>query len=184
MEVINAEYSWNTRSTGFFRDPVQYEEGERLNRQYMSEEGLPVEIFGPGGLYGDVCNLLYGPQAGPLMAAYYRESAEVPNRGEVRTENPSGLEAMRRPMQLSYLPMMWDRLYAIPRHWRDLALDGQTWGEEITNERYLGLMAQLKLTPEELHRRLVRHWTVLGELNTRGGRISRRRWMLVRSRVA
>ena len=164
MQVIDAEYSWNTRSTGFYRDPIRYEETTRLWRQFMSEEGEPPELFGAGGIYEVACNLLYGPKAGPIMASYYRESAGVPDTvGE-------SIELQDRPASIrsSYLPMEWDRVYAIPRHWRDLALDSQTWSAEITNERYVEQMARLKLTPQEVHHRLVRRWTVLGELNARG----------------
>jgi len=163
MQVINAEYSWNTRSTGFFRDPARYEAAVQLWRQYMSEEGAPPELFGAGGVYEQACNLLYGPKAGPIMARYYRESAYVPDTdGERMTgQAPASIRS-------SYLPMVWDRAYAIPMHWRDLALDAQTWSKNITNERYVAEMGKLKLAPLEVHRRLVRRWTVLGQLNARG----------------
>ena len=164
MEVINAEYTWNTRSTGFFRDPKQHDAAVRLWQEFMSEEGEPPELFGPAGIYPAACNLLYGSKAGPIMASYYRESADVPDtRGE-----SADLQNTPASMRSSYLPMVWDRAYAIPKHWRDLALDSQTWNAEITNERYGKEMARLKLTPREVHRRLVRRWTVLGELNARG----------------
>jgi hypothetical protein len=169
MELINAEYCWNMCSTGFFRNPTRYSETVRLWRQFMSEEGEPPELFGAGGIYEAACNLLYGPQAGPIMASYYRESAAVPNTQAESTEHRSTPESIRTTA-FSYLPMVWDRVYAIPRHWRDLALDAQTWSAEITNERYVEQMARQKLTPEEVHHRLVRRWTVLGELNGRGAR--------------
>ena len=164
MGILNAEYSWNTRSTGFFRAPAQYDAAVDLWRRYMSEEGEPPELFGVGGIYEAACNLLYGPRACPIMTRYYRESAAVADGGEVGSE----LQNEPASIRSSYLPMMWDRTYAIPRLWRDLAIDAETWEAEITNERYLRQMSRLKLTPEEVHRRLARHWTVLGELNARG----------------
>jgi len=166
MEAINAEYSWNTRSTGFFGDPARYAATLQLWRQYMSEEGAPPEIFGEGSIYAAACNLMYGPKAGPIMAAYYRESAPVPDAGgEIANHDDTPLS-----IRSNYLPMVWDRAYAIPRHWRDLALDAQTWKVEIANERYVKEMSKLNLGPEEVHRRLVRRWTVLKELNTRGAK--------------
>ncbi len=164
MEVINAEYSWNTRSTGFYRNPARYDEAVGLWRTLMSEEGEPPELFGPGGIYETACKLLYGPQAAPIMAAYYRESASVPDAPEVSRR----LQNTPASLRSSYLPMVWDRAYAIPKHWRDLALDAQTWTPEISNERYLKEMAALRLSPQEVHHRLVRRWTVLGELNAHG----------------
>jgi hypothetical protein len=166
MEVINAEYSWNSHSTGFFRSPSRYDEAVSLWRRYMSEEGEPPELFGPAGIYRAACNLLYGPQAGEVMAAYYQESAPVPDTPEVSKrfqDTPASLRS-------SFLPMVWDRAYAIPKHWRDLALDAQTWTPEITNERYVKEMSLLGLTPREVHHRLARRWTVLSELNARGAR--------------
>jgi len=166
MEIINAEYSWNTRSTGFFQDPLQYDAAVRLAGEYMSEEGEPPELFGPGSIYEEACNRIYGPQAGRIMASYYRESAGIPDTTQVSGE----LQNQPASIRSSYLPMMWDRSYAVPRLWRDLVIDAETWGKEITNERYVQRMSRLKLTPEEVHRRLVQHWTVIGELNGRGAK--------------
>jgi glycosyl hydrolase family 20 len=163
MQIINAEYGWNTRSNGFFKDPVQYDAVKRLAEQYMSEEGEPPELFGPGSIYEVACNRLYGRQTGPIMARYYRESAGVP---EVPVSG--GLQNLPPSIRSSYLPMMWDRSYAVPRLWRDLAIDAETWGKEISNERYVKLMSRLRLSPEEVHHRLVQHWTVLEGLNRRG----------------
>jgi hypothetical protein len=103
--------------------------------------------------------MLYGPQAGPFMAAWYREAADLPD-----VELPVsdvGLAA-------GYLPMTWNRLYAIPEHWRHLAPDSKTWGPEIANEAYAAAVARLKLDRGELHRRLARRWRISAELNRKG----------------
>jgi hypothetical protein len=113
MELIHAEYSWNMRSTGFFRDPLSYKEAESEHRRYM-QPGEPKQMFDADGIYGAACNLLYGPAAGPIMAGYYKESVWLPDTpGKPDPE----------PWEESYLPMTWDRVYAVPSHWRHLALD-------------------------------------------------------------
>jgi len=159
MELINAEYTWNTRSTGFFRDPQRHAEATNLRRQYI-QPGEPRELFGAGGIYETACNLLYGPKAGPIMADYYKESAWLP-------ETPASATEQAGSSQL-YLPMTWDRAFAAPSHWRHLALDAKTWGAQITNEAYLREMGRLNINREELHRRLARRWSLLAALNAKG----------------
>ena len=78
MELINAEYSWNTKSSGFYKVPATNKEADTLWHRYMYFENEPQEIFGKGGLYERVCERLYGETAGPIMAEYYRESAWLP----------------------------------------------------------------------------------------------------------
>jgi hypothetical protein len=157
MELIDAEYSWNMRSTGFFRDPLTYKEAESERLRYI-RPGEPRQMFGAGGIYEAACNLLYGPAAGPIMAAYYKESAWVP-------DTPGKPDPER--WEESYLPMTWDRAYAVPSHWRHLALDAKTWPAKITNEAYLREMARLKIGRKEL-RRLARRWVVVAQLNAKG----------------
>lgn len=160
QEVIDAEYSWNTRSTGFFREPRNYDHARQLWFQYMYGKDQPSEMFGPNGVYRTACNLLYGPEAGPIMASYYEESEWIPDR---EAENRLGDAVTPR-----FLPMTWNRAYAIPRHWRDLAVDSSTWSPSITDEAYLKALGGLNLSPEELHRRLARYWAILAQLNSKG----------------
>ncbi|GEM_PF-1320519 len=164
MEVFNAEYSWNTRSAGFYRSPLRNTEAVDLWRRYIYEENQPAELFAPGGLYDAACELLYGPTAGPIMKAYYRESAWLPDR---QGPAPSGGRYYYARVR-NYLPMTWNRAYAIPSHWRHLALDSKTWGPEISNEAYGAAVAALKIDRRELHRRLARRWRMVSELNAKG----------------
>ena len=159
MELINAEYSWNVQSTGTSRVPFTYDEGRRMLATYAYQQNQPPEIFAPGKLYDRVCNLLYGSKAGPIMADYYRLSREV-------AEHPASPSSLERPM--TYLPLTWDRAYAAPSHWRHLVQDSFSWGTAITDETYSAALARMHLTPGELHRRLMRRWTISSELNREG----------------
>lgn len=163
MAVVNAEFTWNARSPGY-RNPRTYDETVALDRQFIYEPDQPAEIFGPGGLYPRVCELLYGSKAGPIMADYYRQSAWIPDV-EIKAASSS-----RGYYMNSYLPSTWNRAYAIPTHWRALALDSKTWGLELDNERYLAAFRPLKIDRQELHRRLSRRWSVAAGLNARGAR--------------
>jgi hypothetical protein len=61
--------------------------------------------------------------------------------------------------------MSWNRAYALPSHWRHLALDSKTWTEEISNERYAERFARMGIDRKELHRRLARRWRIGADLN-------------------
>ena len=157
MAVINAEYAWNTHYTGLARKSGRNEEVVGLYHRYMLEPRQPPEIFGPGGIYELACKLLYGLRAAPIMASYYQENAWVPDTG---VDYESG--------KATYLPMTFNRAYATPVHWRDLALDSKSWGLNISNETYAAEFAGLQIDRKELHRRLARRWSVLADLNARG----------------
>ncbi len=163
MELINAEYSWNTRPNGFSQVPATYQEGRQILAKDAYRENEPREIFGPGGLYERVCKMLYGAQAGPIMAEYYRLSKELPELPEQSAQ----ADSLERPM--SWLPLTWDRAYAAPSHWRHLIQDSFSWGTEINDETYTAALKRMKLEPGELHRRLMRRWQIGAELNRQGG---------------
>ena len=164
MEVINAEYTWNTRSTGFFRSPRTFAEAMRLNLLYIYGKDQPPELFGPGGIYQRACELLYGAKAGPIMESYYGESAYVPDTQPEEKE----LADLKEYLHSTYLPAMSDRVYAIPEHWKDLRSDSNTWGKQISAGYYAKEVARLGLSPRELQHRLARHWTALAGLNAKG----------------
>jgi hypothetical protein len=166
MEILNAAYSWNTRSGGCFRHPLRNTEALDLWRRYIYQENQPKELFGHGGLFETACELLYGLTAGPIMQKYYNESAWLPDREAAGS--PDGRYDYARVH--SYLPMTWNRAYAVPSHWRHLALDSKTWGIEISNDAYAAAVTALKIDRSELHRRLARRWQIVSELNTKGAR--------------
>jgi hypothetical protein len=159
MELINAEYSWNVRSTGFYRVPRTFNEATAMRRRFMLEDE-PKELLAPDGLFRAACNLLYGAKAGPIMADYYLAYTRIPDAPEGRTAGNGGSS--------TYLPMTWNRAYAVPTHWRHLALDSKTWGREISNEAYARGVEALHINRAELHRRLAHRWAVVAEMNRKG----------------
>ena len=158
MEIVNAEYTWNVRSTGYYSEPRTFDEATEARRRLMSDEDKPREMV---ALYRDACNRLYGLQAGPVMADYY--SAFMPIDDVPAAPGRSG-----RYAQYTYLPMTWNHAYAIPEHWRHLALDSKSWGAEITNEAYVSSIEALKIGREELHRRQAHRWGIAAEMNRKG----------------
>ena len=168
MELISAEYSWNVRSTGFYREPRTYPEALETWRRFMFDENEPSELLAPSGLFRTACSLLYGPKAGTVMAEYYRTSASIVDVRQSEAMPRSRLDRTGGGTDRTYLPMTWDRAYPIPSHWRHLGLDSKTWGAEIDNQAYARGMESLKLTREELHRRLAHRWKVVAELNRKG----------------
>jgi hypothetical protein len=155
MEVINAEYTWNVRSRGRFRDPRQHAEAEELLYRYIYEKNQPTEIFAGGGVYETACELLYGPNAGKIMMDYYRESSWIPEE----PEKPSA-QVPNAKYYTGYLPNVWSRAYAASPHWRHLQLDSEFW--EPTAKITSGL------SRAENHRRRARRWRIVQELNTKG----------------
>jgi hypothetical protein len=94
------------------------------------------------------------------MAEYYLTYMDIADGPEIEGRGNGGSS--------SYLPMTWNRAYAAPTHWRHLALDAKTWGKEISNEAYAQGVERLKITREELHRRLARRWGIAAEMNRKG----------------
>jgi hypothetical protein len=166
MEVINAQYDWNLRPASPSRDPRTYHQAVKLWRRFAFGKNQPPELFDADSIYNRACDLLYGVKAASMMAKYYELSQWVPDTlseaAEVR-DDPANAKS-------DYLPMMWDRVYAMPEHWRDLAVDSNTWSVGIGDREYGAQVARLHITIQELHRRLARHWSILAALNTQGAR--------------
>ena len=163
MEIINAEYAWNTNAN-LVRNPRNHAEAMHMYFSYMYGESKPAELFAEGGLYQDACNLLYGKSAGPIMASYYQRSSLVPDNEQENqaARNPAGHPHSR------YLPWTKSRAYAVPEYWKDLLWDSQTWGSDIKPGRYAAAFRQLKISAGELHTRLERYWEIRAKLNTAG----------------
>ena len=195
LEVINAEYSWNRHSTGFFRDPKTYGDAMHLNLAYVFAKNYPPEIFGTGGIFERACELLYGPKAGGIMQSYYKESRWVPetepenselkalkwyldfsalptpSHYEVSSWVPSATSAIPKELTVpegDYLPLMWNRVYAVPERGKDLLFDSKTWNQEIDDRIYAAYLAPLHIDAQELHRRLARRWVIMAQLNDKG----------------
>lgn len=164
MELLAAEYSWNARSTGFFRNPSREADMDEIV-PWVYQPGQPPEIFGQGELFDRICAKLYGPGAGREMSAFYRETRLLP---ESRTSPAGDTHPYYRNRRGTYLPRTWDRVHATPQYWNHYLLDSRTWPREITDEGYLNGMQSMGIDSREVHRRLERRWSLADELNTWG----------------
>jgi hypothetical protein len=162
LQVMNAEYCWNTRSTGYVPRPETYEKTWELWIGLSENDVQPKEIYGEGGILQRACKLLYGDGAGPILEEYFgafrslQERVGMPGAIDTHQDAP--------PERKSYLPMQSNKIYALPVLWRALALDSKTWGAEIDNERMVTEMAKLKIDRLELHHRLKRRWALAGQM--------------------
>ena len=68
----------------------------------------------------------------------------------------------------AYLPMAYEKVYAMPVQWRRLALDSKSWPEEIRNEVYIQRFKSCCISRSELHARLRRQWELVGRMSERG----------------
>jgi hypothetical protein len=166
MEIVNAEYGWNVRSTGFYDDPFTSGDGWRAWHRYIHQVNGPEQISGRGGIYARACDLLYGPKAGPIMAQYYMESVWLP---DVAVKEPEGWNQYVN--RFTYLPETWNRMYAVPMHYAHLMHDSNTWRLESSSPPVVG---GVKLDRKELHRRLARRWRLMAGLNAKGADYIRR----------
>jgi hypothetical protein len=164
LEVLSAEYSWNTHSTGFFRSPAN-EAGMSGIDQWIYKPAQPPEIFGPGKLFDRICTHLYGPGAARPMNEYYRLAKWVP---DVQTPEPPPDRAYYRGRKSLYLPRIWNYVTAVPSYWYHLMIDSHTWGS-VPDDHYQGWLKGFGLTAPEVHRRLARRWRLAAELNAGGG---------------
>jgi hypothetical protein len=159
MELINAEYSWNAKTTSSPNVPRTYEQARTLLRRFAFDADQPGEIFTAGGAFQMATEHLYGAKAAIPMMQYYRESASLP-------EEQSTTAANARPM--TYLPLTWDRMYAASSHWRQLIQDSKTWRGRIEDESFSAAVERMSLSQPELHRRLARRWRIASDLNRKG----------------
>jgi hypothetical protein len=156
MELIAAEYAWNTRSSGFYRNPTRQADVDEIAR-WMHTPGEPPDIFGEGKIFDRICAKLYGEKAGKQMSSYYRLHEWLPDirhNPENQSEKKQLYYSRRTP---PYLRRVFDYVTALPTHWDYIGLEAASWKTESD-------------TPEEreLHRRRARLWRLTLELNHRG----------------
>jgi hypothetical protein len=173
QQLLNAEYDWNVHSAGFFLEPRSHDEAEALWRGLAQTDVRPAALFGPGGFLERACRRLYGEAAASPMVRHFGESVPVaPAGGEPASEKSAvGDEqaqlAAVETRKTSYLPMAYDRIYGVPVHWRRLALDSKTWGDEIRNEVFARRFAECGISRAELHARLRRQWDLVRQQTER-----------------
>jgi hypothetical protein len=163
LEILSAEYAWNMRSTGFYRDPRNQADMSGIE-QWIYRPANPPEIYGPGRLFDRICAHLYGPGAGAQMSAYYRMASWIP---DVAVPEPPADRPYYRGRRSQYLPRVWNYANAVPSYWYHLLMDSRTWGAQ-PDEKYQSSLNSFPITIEELHRRLSHRWSVAAELNRRG----------------
>lgn len=165
MEVLAAQYSWNVRGDGFYRNPSRERDLDGVEDWIYHPQRLK-ELFGPGKVFDRICARLYGTRAGAELSSYYRDMVWMPE-GEPAKQTADRL--FYRGRQSLYLPRTWNYLTAIPERWNHLLVDEMTWGDQLT-ERYQGWAKPFNLTLPDLHGRLARRWRLAGELNARGAK--------------
>ncbi len=175
QQLLNAEYTWNVRSDGFYLEPRARDEAAEVWRGLVHADDRPAAMFGAGGWLERTCRRLYGAAAAPHMVKYYSECvplrpAEAGGEGDLPTafDQVLGASAAGKP----YLPMAYAKVFGVPVHWRRLALDAKTWPETITNEVYAKRLGECGISRAELHARLGRQWDLIRQMSERSaGRV-------------
>ena len=162
LQLLNAEYSWNTRSTGYAPAPDTYQQTWDLWIGLSDNEITPDEIHGHNGLLHRACAKLYGDQAADTMAEYFTTFRTLHQEQDGSQAIETHQDAA--PQRNAYLPMTSNRVHAAGVLWKALALDSKTWPASIGNERMLQEMARLDIDRPELHRRLIRRWATTYEM--------------------
>ncbi len=148
FQLINAEYSWNSRSNGFFSDPGTYEEAVDLWRKFRANESRPGFLFDSGGLLDRVCALLYGRGAGRHIAELSRLFVSADEK-----QNPPG---------------MWAKLYPLSVLWRSLAVDSAAWTKEIADPKLKRFLNEKGVDSTGYHRNMASRWAKWKEISDEG----------------
>ena len=138
LQLINAEYSWNSRSRGFFQAPETYEEAVSLWQSYRTNQSRPGALFDKDGLLDRVCALLYGRRAGEHVAQLHSTFSLADEK-----ETPPG---------------MWPKLYPLSVLWRNLAVDSAGWSKEIGDARLKSFLAGQGMNSTEYHGNMASRW--------------------------
>jgi len=150
LQLINAEYSWNSRSNGFFADPGTYEEAVDLWKKYRVNDSLPVQVFGPDGTLERACALLYGRRAGKHVAELNRTFVLAD-----QNETP---------------PAMWTKLYPLSVLWRSLAVDAAGWTKEISDPKLKHWLSERGLDSLAYHGNMASRWAKWKDISSKGQR--------------
>ena len=154
LQLINAQFSWNVKAAGH-RTPGSYEAVHSSWRELMTNEEIPSEIIGPGGLLEKACEKLYGLQAGQLMQRYfqlYKLQPKIP---------PASASQMEEQL---LVPLMPSRVYPLPVLWRALELDRDLAGLTPTG-RTKEYFDQFDIGMEDWQQRWARLWQLYADVN-------------------
>jgi hypothetical protein len=147
FQLINAEYSWNSRSSGYSA-PGTYEEAVDLWRRYRTNESRPGALFDSGGLLERACSLLFGHGAGRHMAELNRLFVSADE-----TQTPPG---------------MWTKLYPLSVLWRSLAVDSAAWTKEINDPKLRRFLNEKGVDSAGHHKNMASRWAKWKEVTETG----------------
>jgi hypothetical protein len=148
FQLFNAEYSWNSRSNGFFTDPGTYEEALDLSKKYLMNDSRPGALFDSGGMIDRVCTLLYGRGAGRHVAELNRLFVSADEK-----QTPPG---------------MWTKLYPLSVLWRSLAVDSSGWTKEIADPKLKRFLNENTLDSTGYHRNMAARWAKWKDISDQG----------------
>lgn len=156
MELVAAEYAWNVRSNGFYRNPSRESDLDEIAR-WIHTPGEPVEMFGADGLFARICVKLYGEAAGKEMFRYYHLREWLPDVFDQPSVKAKEKPVYYRRRDPPYLGRAFDYVTALPTHWEYYAHDSLTWSK-----------LPASAAGREMHRRRARLWRLKLELSDRG----------------
>ncbi|MDA2929912.1 glycoside hydrolase family 20 zincin-like fold domain-containing protein [Acidobacteria bacterium AH-259-O06] len=143
LQVLNAQFSWNADAPGN-RQPKTFKATLAAWNALRSNEELPAEIFGPGGLFEEACVKIYGPAAGKSMARLFHYF---------------------EPSSAKTLPSFYPRkIYSLAVLWRIFQADSRYWRFELDSDIRQTLKS-LQIDYGELQRRLSTFWFQSAEVN-------------------
>ena len=160
LQVVNAEFSWNVDAPGHQR-PKTFETTLDAWNRLRSNQELPEEVFGPGGLFEEACVRIYGAKTGKLMARFFN---------------------FFEPLADDEIPAFYPRkVYPNTVYWRLFQADSAYWGSGSAGSRAgrhggcghrdpnPGACAHLSAQDYALlQRRIAAFWRQLAEVNRKG----------------
>lgn len=147
QQVMNAQFSWNVRAPGSYV-PKTFQDALSSWNALMTNEKMPPEIFGQGGLFDAACRKIYGASAGQAMARFFRYS-----------------EPSRLPNAATALPRFYpQRIYPVAVLWRYLQGDSAYWNPKPDRNEESAIK-NLGVTGSEFHRRLSLLWDQTAVVN-------------------
>ncbi len=166
LQVVNAEVSWNSDAPGS-RQPSTFQTALDAWNTLRSNQELPEEVFGTGGLFDEACIRIYGHKAGKVMARFFN---------------------FFEPLRGREIPAFYPRkVYPTAVFWRLFQADSAYWGFDQSSMGSRALTDSVEAAAEvrirgranlsidtdygELQRRLSAFWRQASEVNVKGRRI-------------
>ncbi len=164
LQVVNAEFSWNADAPGSQR-PKTFETALAAWNRLRSNQELPEEVFGSGGLFEEACVRIYGAKTGKVMARFFN---------------------FFEPLGDDEIPAFYPRkVYPNAVFWRLFQADSAYWGSGSAGSRSLEdtedaateirIRGRVRTYSAQdyalLQRRIATFWRQLAEVNRKGKRM-------------